>query len=503
MAVIQAHTTAKEYSPTPTLREWGIGTILTLLLGALFVAAEPTITTGVASSLLLCGWAIWAWRYPRWAFACLLLVWLTVYNRATLPLFQVEGGADRGGLSLGDILWFLFALVWLSQRNALNNALGFIRNKRSNPLLLSVLAYVVISFFLPIWGVVTVGWSPSYAIPGMRHLQWSSFALFSIWLVHQYGVQSAWRLLLTALTIASVLHALYALIQYLATPGTISVEWLFLDKIFADRFTTTYFFYPRTTGLLTNPNNLGLFGAAVLLILIASLLARSPLGTGSAVLMMLSGLWVIITSASRSALVGVVLGWGVLSIVSVLQAMLRYNKNIFHHRISIVTGLFVVLGIATILFWLLTPETTRKRAEMLIRVAIEGASEDPNAIGRLDAWAQALQNYDERFPLGTWVPTAYALGTFVDNYYVCLIVQGTPLYLGLFICLLGAVVKQALRAGLANDPPVVGTALALLGMVALIGITSFTLMSLETAHIIALFWFLLGVGIAAPNRRGY
>ena len=503
MAVIQVQTAAREYSPTLSLREWGIGAVLTLLLGALFVAAEPSITTGVASSLLLCGWAIWAWRYPRWAFACLLLVWLTVYNRASLPLFQVEGGLNRGGLSLGDLLWFIFALVWLSQRNALNNTLGFIRNKQSNSLLLLVLVYVVISFFLPIWGVLTVGWPPSYAIPGMRHLQWSSFALFSIWLVHQYGVQSAWRLLLTVLTLASVVHALYALIQYLATPGTISVEWLFLDKIFADRFTTTYFFYPRTTGLLTNPNHLGLFGAAVLLILIASLLARSPLGTGNAVLMVLSGLWVILTSASRSALVGVVLSWGVLSIVSVLQAMLQHNKNTLHYRISILTGLFVVLGIATILLWMLTPEPVRKRAEMLIGVALEGASEDPNAIGRLDAWAQALQNYDERFPLGTWVPASYALGTFVDNYYVCLIVQGTPLYMGLFICLLSAVVQQALRAGLANDPPVVGTALALLGIVTLVGITSFFLSPLETAHIVALFWFLLGVGIAAPNRRGY
>jgi hypothetical protein len=502
MAATQVQTVAREYTPAPALGEWGIGAVLTLLLSALFMAAEPSAAIGIASLFLLCGWIIWAWRYPRWALACLFLAWITIYNRATLPLFQVEGGLNRGGLSLGDLLWVGFTLAWLAQRNAFKETLSFIIDKRYNPLLFLVLTYIAISFSLPFLGVWIFGWSPSYAIPGVRHLQWSSFALFSIWLMRQYGVLSTWRLMLTVLTIASVLHASYALIQYLATFGTISIEWLFLDKVVTERFESTYFFYPRTTGLLTNPNNLGLFGASVLSILLASYLARAPIGSVSALLMSLSAGWVLATSASRTALVGVLITLGALSVIAVLQTTLRSDGNSMHYRVGCLIRLLLILSVATVFLWFLTPEHSRERIILLIDVAIRGASEDPNAIGRLNAWERALRSYEEQFPLGTWVPAGYALDTFVDSYYVCLIVQGTPVYMGLFICLLIAVLSRAWEAGLANDTSVAGAGLALLGMTILVGIASTTLIPLENAHVIPLFWFLLGVGVGTIGYRG-
>jgi hypothetical protein len=308
--------------------------------------------------------------------------------------------------------------------------------------------------------------------------------------------------MLTVLTIASVLHASYALIQYLATFGTISIEWLFLDKVVTERFESTHFFYPRTTGLLTNPNHLGLFGASVLSILLASYLARAPIGSVSALLMSLSAGWVLATSASRTALVGVLITLGALSVIAVLQTTLRSDGNSMHYRVGCLIRLLLILSVATVFLWFLTPEHSRERIILLIDVAIRGASEDPNAIGRLNAWERALRSYEEQFPLGTWVPAGYALDTFVDSYYVCLIVQGTPVYMGLFICLLIAVLSRAWEAGLANDTSVAGAGLALLGMTILVGIASTTLIPLEKAHVTALFWFLLGVGVGTIGYRG-
>jgi hypothetical protein len=499
MRAMQA--SAKGYSAVHGFLGWGAGIGLTLPLGGLFSLAEPSVAMGAVSGLLLIGWAIWGWFYPQLALACLLLLWLTLYQRASLPLFQVEGGWNRGGLGLGDLLWFVFALIWLIQRTSTRNGLPFARGKRPDLLALLLMLYLGFSVLLPILGVLIGGWSPSYAVPGVRHLQWASFALFGYWLVRRYGIEYVGRLLLTVLALAGVLHALYTLIQLLAPLGAVPWEWLLPDQIFAERFATTWFFYPRTTGLLVNPNSYGLFGAVVLLVLSAFLLSRASLGTGNGFLMGIAGVWAVATSASRTALVGLVTGLLVISTMSALQAILRRDEKSIFHVIGFIMGLFLIIGVTIVSLWLILPAHLLERVTLVLRVALEGSAVDPNAIGRFDLWGQGLQAFEERFPFGTWVPAGYALGIPLDSYYVSLLVQGTPLYLGLFLILLGAIMGRAWRMGLVNKPPTGGTALALAGIVALIGVASFTLSPLQEPQTLVPFWFLLGVGIATTGSK--
>jgi hypothetical protein len=501
MEAVRLQTVAKGYHRVHPLFGWGIGLGLTFLLGALFSWAAFSAHIGALSGLLLIGWAIWAWCYPQLALACLLLVWLTLYQRASLPLLQMEGGWNRGGLSLGDLLWFVFALIWLIQYASTRNGLRFAVGKCSTLFTLLLMLYLGFSVLLPLLGGLVGGWPPSYAIPGLRHLQWASFALFSGWLVRQDGILPTWRLLLTVFTLAGILHALYALLQLLVPLGIAPSEWLLPDQIFAQRFATTWFFYPRTTGLLVNPNSYGLFGAVLLLLLSASLLSRASPGVGKGVLMGIASVWAVATSASRSALVGLAVGLFVIATMSVLQAILKRDEKGILSGIGFVMGLLLITGITLATLWLLLPPHLLNRVALVLSVALEGSAVDPNAIGRLDLWEQGLQAFEERFPFGTWVPAGYALGIPLDSYYVSLLVQGTPLYLGLFLLLLGGIMRLAWRKGFVNKPLMGGAGLALAGVAILIGVASFTLSPLQEPQTLVPFWFLLGVGIASADSK--
>jgi hypothetical protein len=109
----------------------------------------PSVLFWLAAGALLLCWWLWALKHPLPAFACLVFVWATVYARASLPMFQVEGGDNRGGLALGDLMWLLFvaawAIVWLRTKYGRFSASFLDTNIISLPLV----AYVALSIILP------------------------------------------------------------------------------------------------------------------------------------------------------------------------------------------------------------------------------------------------------------------------------------------------------------------------------------------------------------------
>ncbi len=475
---------------------WLIGAGLTVALCLLFMLGMPSATFWAVAGFLLLAWGLWAWKYPLPAFACLVFVWITVYNRAALPVFQVEGLGNRGGVALGDLLWIICFGIWLLQRVRLSRWHFAFSIERVDILLVYLVPYLLLSVLLPILGVLMGGWSPSFAIPGVRHLQWVSLALMSYWAVRTHGLEHLWRVMLWVFVVASIAHTLHALIQLLAPLGVLSSDWLILDKEFAQRFTATWFFYPRTTGLLVNPNSYGLFGAVVLLLLSACLLARLRLRFGATWLLGLSGLWAVLSSASRSAIVGLVSGALVLGAIVLMRAMLTHDERYLVRLAGFTGKVVIVLGIVPALADALLPSHLLERVVLLAGVVMEGAEIDPNAIGRFDLWESALQAYETEFVWGTWVPAGYALKSPVDSYYVSLLVQGTPLYLLVFLIALLGVLWRGWQMTLTSLPLTVAAGLALIAIEALIAASSLTLSPLLETQTLTSFWLLVGAGLA-------
>ncbi|MFN7015815.1 MAG: hypothetical protein ACK4P5_01425 [Fimbriimonadales bacterium] len=487
---------------------WVQGMALALMMGAFFSLVEPSPLFWVVGVVLLMGWSIWAWSQPLPAFGTLIFVWVTFYTRASLPLFQVESGWNRGGVGLGDLLWSIYIGMWLYQVLRCGNGRLFALPQRVDSLLLLILPYLLLSVFLPVAGVLAFGYPPSYAIPGIRHLQWASFALLGYWFCRRYGIESMIWTLLFSFTAAGVIHALYALIQLLTPLGVLPQEWLLPDRVFAERYATTWFFYPRTTGLLVNPNSYGLFGSVALILLSALLLSGMRIRPRMVILLGSVGLWAIATSASRSAIVGLLAGVILMGITALLKGFTYRNEHHLYRLVGFLLKIPVAVAMLSIAAWLFLPHHLTDRIMLLVGVVVEGAEVDPNAIGRFNFWEQALRLYEERAPLGTWVPAGYAFNIPIDSYYVSLITQGTPLYLFAFLMLLFGVVGcgwqvwMRVRENTQSEPKTCQKdwiGLALMGIGALIGAASFTLSPLQAAQTLVPFWLLIGIGLASKQ----
>lgn len=475
------------------------GMALTLLLCALFSWAEPASGLWLASGTLMVVWGVWAWVQPLQAFAALLFVWVTFYTRASLPLFQVEGGWNRGGVGLGDLLWLIFIAAWLTRRSLLEGWRPSVPRAHVDPLLLLLTPYLLLSVLLPIAGVLVWGYPPSYAIPGARHLQWVSFTLLGYWFCQRYGMASVTKAFLTALVLAGVAHTLYALVQLLAPLGVLPGEWLLPDQVFAQRFTTTWFFYPRTTGLLVNPNSYGLFGSVVLIFLGTLLLARVRVGAGIQLLLGLTGVWAVATSASRSAIVGLLMAGALMGFAFLLKAAAPKDERSLTWLVGFLLKTLLAAGVAATVAFLFLPPHLTQRVMLLVGVITEGLEVDPNAIGRLEFWEGALRAFEEQAPLGTWVPAGYALDTPIDSYYVSLLVQGTPLYLFAFLMLLFGTIWRGLGVLPTTSRFANWTGFAMIGIGALIGGASFTLSPLLETQTLVPFWLLIGIGLATQR----
>lgn len=493
----------------PSTAGWVYGMSLTLILGVLFSMLEPSGIFWAVVAALLTSWSIWAWSQPLPAFGTLIFVWITFYTRASLPLFQVEGGWNRGGVGLGDLLWLIYMGVLLFQVLQLRHGHLFTLSRRIDPLILLIFPYTILSVFLPVLGVLVFGYPPSNAIPGIRHLQWTSFALLGYWFYRRYGTESVRWALLFPFTLAGIVHALYALVQLLAPMGVLPQEWLSLDKVFAERYATTWFFYPRTTGLLVNPNSYGLLGSVLIILLSALLLAGIRIRLSVTISLGLAGVWAIATSASRSAIVGVLAGVMLMGIASMLKGFALRDAHCLYRLVGFSLKILAVVATVSIVAWLFLPHHLTERMMLLVGVVSEGAEVDPNAIGRFNLWEQALRLYEEQAPLGTWVPAGYAFNNPIDSYYVSLLTQGTPLYLLTFLMLLFGVVGCGWQVRMRIFENTQGEmkvcqkdwiGLAMMGIGALIGGASFTLSPLQETQTLAPFWLLIGIGLACKQQ---
>lgn len=476
----------------------GAGGVVTVALVGIFLFGQSTFNFWVLSAFGLVSWSIWAFKQPVYAFAALLLVWFTVYSRTTVPIFQVEGSGNRGGIALGDLLWACFLMVVLI--HTITKGIPRLQNRSLLKPIFFLICYPVLAMILPLAGVVIGGWPISFAMPGIRQVEWGSFAVFGYWLASQYGSGSLIRATIASLLIGTALHMTYSALQVLFSLKLIPQTYLALDSIFSDRFSSTWFFYPRATGLLVNPNSYGVFGAFVFMTFVAILLSGHSHKRATKGLLMFGSLWAALLSGSRSAVLGIVTALAIMFIAIVMTARTDHGRRLYERTLRF--GVMFIFAFITLLnlALMMLPEVLKDRFLLILAVLSKGVQADRNAIGRLNMWIEAGKEYWINYPLGTWVPPSYALHSAIDNYYVVALTQGSPIFLLTWLLfLLGAgMLSTSLVQSESVKSKCVG--LTLVGFTGVLLGSSFTLSLILQPQINSMYWSAIGLAVAMANR---
>lgn len=454
---------------------------------------SPKLGWLILSIILIIIWIGMSIRYPLFSFCIVLMVFILAYSRLRIGLIDIEGPGNRGGIYVGDLLWGGFAATWLLRRTHFKISLPLV-------VAFSILPFLAMATVLPLMGVLTVDWPVSYAIPGLRQVQWVSFAFFSYGLARKYSADRVLRNIVISIAVTSVLHFIYGLIQIGYFFGVLGDAWVSLDTIFVRQNTDSWFFYPRATGLLVNPNSYGMFGAFVFVLLLA--LGLTQRGVGKRLgfwLIMVSTMFSIIFSSSRSALVGLIVAFMFICFVILSGS---FSIKLIPRLLKFVSGVGFLTFISLIFLWPLVPLTLRERFLRLLQVFSVGVEADSNAIGRTEMWLELLNLYITKYPFGTWVPPSYATGIAVDSYYVFTAVQGTPLFTLAWLLMLNGVIVLGRRALIrASTVLERASGILLIGWSGVMAGAGLTLSPMLQPHLVVPFWAVIGATLEIRGLR--
>jgi hypothetical protein len=490
--MVCARARAPEVVPAWLARLLLFGALLTpVTLGLL----EPRAVLVLAALSLGLAWmALCVWR-PLPAFLTVLLVFVLAYSRLGLGLIAVAGPGNRGNVALGDLLWLGLVVAWAVRYGVSGRPW---RLRTSYPASVwAMLPFVGLATALPMLGVLSGDRPLSYAVPGFRQLQWASFAVLASALARKYSARQVLRGMLGVMVFASVAHLFYSLVQLGFFFGALGRGWILLDDLFAARNPVSWFFYPRLTGLLVNPNSYGMYAALLLVLAAAMSLTRSSARPrGLWWLALVSATFGLAFSASRSALLG-------LAGAGVVWAFLALASSRLAARGPVCAGEIAVGGIPALAAWCsVLPEALRERFVRFVGVFSQGASADVNVSVRVEGWHWLWNIYRSDYPLGTWVPASYATGAAVDSFYLMTAVQGTPLFTLTWLLFLAATVALGWRAyRWAGVPLEAAGGLALAGWAGVMAAGGLALSPMLEPHLIVPFWTLVGISTAVGRKR--
>jgi hypothetical protein len=481
-----------------------LGRLCVLSLGAagavlllLMLFRLPVLIMGLAlAGVVAVGWVLFCARYPLAALVAVFFIFVLAYARLSLGAIAVAGPSttNRGAIAVGDLLWLgLVAgavIRWglLRRRGVVAPILAAL----DSPLVWLMAPYVVAAVALPILGVLSGDWPLSFAIPGVRVLQYVALGAVGYLLAVERGAAAVLKPLLITLAIVGVLHLAYATVQLAYFEGYVGRIWIALDDLYAVQNNVGWFFYPRLTGLLVNPNAYGLLGAFMIVAAAANYLARGTLRWPWLAALLACGGFAMALSGSRSALLGTgmaILLLGLLALRSD-RLMTRLLKIAF-------AAPAVVVGLALTL-WPLLPGRLQARYNRFISVMSTGADADINASVRVEMWADVLRAYWADYPLGTWVPASFALERPIDSYYVYSMAQGSPAFTILWLVCFAAVIALGWRVYTASPTPLEAAGgVALVGWAGVLLGGSVTLSPVLQPQLIAPFWLLTGIVLAS------
>jgi hypothetical protein len=477
-----------------------LGTIIGLLCCTLLIIGFLDFAVGlwVAAATLGLAWIIMCVFRPLLAFSILLLVFVVAYSRLGIRLTSVEGPGNPEVVALGDLLWLGLVLAWACRRVFLGRP---IRIRKAYPAAVwAMLPFILMATLLPVIGVLAGDWPYRYAFPGLRPLQWGSFALLAYFLAQQYGTRRVIKHVVVVIVLAAVLHMGYALIQLGYFWGILNRSWIKLDDIFAVSYGYSWFRnYARLTGLLINPNSYGMFSALMFLLTMAIYLVHADRGRrvfwGVAFVAALFGLFF---SASRSAYLGIVVALLLWFLMSSGLGSPRLAKRGLILSIKV----FLVGALGLVALWPVLPKALSGRLIRSVEMFSAGVQIDNSAQLRVEEWQRIWQLYLSDYPFGTWVPTSYATSSSVDSFYLVTAIQGTPAFTLFWLIFLGAAINlgwKAWRRAASRQDAAIG--LALVGFAGVMAGAGLTLSPMAEVQLIVPFWVLIGVSMAVVDGK--
>ncbi|MCE5191387.1 MAG: hypothetical protein LLG08_06490 [Actinomycetia bacterium] len=229
----------------------------------------------------------------------------------------------------------------------------------------------------------------------------------------------------------------------------------------------------RGFGLYLNPNPYSLLGGLLLVLAL-----RLPLSRRERIWLAVPSAGIVFLGASRGVIVA-------LALVALPYVIVRVRA--LGWRKSLVAIGAIIVGAATFHF-VMSATSGELYARFIGRwmsipaLLTRGPSMDPNAIGRLDAWAQAI-GYWLGHPFGTLGPPQMAVGTFMDNDAIALLVQGGIV---LIVAYVGTLVDSVRKR---NHSTIQTAVIPLVGMLVLAGVSQNAVAYVPS---IALVWSVLG-----------
>lgn len=425
-------------SGVPSWRELAF----TTAVGIVLVAVAFRLPGPLALGLVAAGSVAWCYftvRFPVAGYLGSVLIQITVYPRLMIPL-----GTPGSGVAVGDGIWLgTFAGFVLL---AFPRGIPTPRGGRYGLDVWAVWPYLAAATLLPILGVLGHGYPPAYALPGLRQLQWASYAPMAAFLCARYGSIRIAGAVIRLLLVAGIGNGIYGLAQFGFGMGWLGPFWIKPDLLYNAQQSTVRFFYPRATGLLVNPNSLGVYSALLLGIVLAFRPQKLPMISArwSAVATVVSILGLVL-SGSRSALLGVLFMLALLIVLSGISRRIAVG-GVVH---SMALGLFLLALFPLVRDYL--PDVIVARFGKLLDIARSGAEVDPTANARVVEWHMLWGQYLKEHIWGTWVPPSYALNSPVDSYYVFTAIQGTPLLTALWIAAMLGIALSGLKVYARSD----------------------------------------------------
>jgi hypothetical protein len=439
-------------------------------------------------AVVVCLWLL-ATRPESVALLTVFVV-ILAYERTAIVNVGIGGPGNRGAVSLADVLWVLL-MVRMFMISGAGTWLALLRRLHGSILLLA--PYTIASVVLPVLGILTMRWPAHFALPGLRQVQWLSFGLIMMKLARRLGMAKAVGSFSFVVGLAALLHLIYSCIQYAASTGAISGQYLILDGYFIQTNQMNWFFYPRVTGFLVNPNSYGLFGAVVLTMLMARIVSGVKTSFLQYCLWSVSAGYAVVLSSSRTALLAAVGGSVFVLAAGGLLPRLRKRASIA------LAGLLCMALLGVVAVSQFAPNAVGERAEAIVKVLSRGAEQDSDMLDRKVMWRDALIVSQFEYPFGTWVSPGYANGRGIDSYYIMALVQGTILYTASF----GAFLAGCSWLGLActvrssKDCHRTFAGLSMVGLTAILAIASVSLSPILEPHFVCAFWCVIGLCCAA------
>ena len=376
----------------------------------------------------------------------------------------VVSTGGRGVLPLLVLVAPLAAMVTMS-RYGTRRSLGFLEHPA---FVLAVFPYLAMTAVLPILGVMFYGY-PERSLLSITDST-TSVSFLVLGAAASSSEKRSWARWLMLGIALQLAYALGQRIYWSKGPGWEAFTPLAGWDLSLAALQGQLGSLGRSTGLYTNPNELGLW-AGVAVVLAWTMLPPRLRGIGVALSVM-----TLLLSQSRGPTVGLLAALAALAALSFARGRLASSGVLKTISSFVLAGLLATLAGAYV-----APSGALDRFGALFQVLTGGLQTDANLASRVNLWSAVLA-LNSAYPWGTWGSPELVLGTAVDSEWFRAFAQGSAPY----------VVALALLfvAALAVRDTSYGDTLRLIGVVvAVAGLTQVPFGS----PVIAIFWVLLGV----------